>query len=129
MSVKKRMMILGIAAILSVSLLGGCGKDDKEPNSNPASTADSAQGQEQEAPKPSLNDPEQISKLEEALASNFDSVERVEIVQEESEYHIQLTLRSLESMNEELQDTIISKIVQNYADLTEDQIIIELEAE
>ncbi|MBS5143938.1 MAG: hypothetical protein KHY89_00280 [Butyricicoccus pullicaecorum] len=125
MNVKKRMMLLGMAAIVSVSLLGGCGKDYKEPDSE-QEKIDAAQLQEAEAQKPSLNDPEQIAELEETLAADFDSVEQVEIVQEESGYRITLTLKSSESINDELKDAIISKIVQNYADLTEDQIVIEL---
>lgn len=128
MSVKKRMMILGVAAILSVSLLGGCGKKPQETDSNPTSTADAAQVPEEEIIKPSLDDPEQINTLEEALVANFDCVDGAEIVHKESEYHIKLTLKpSEQTINDELQDTIISKIVQNYADLTEDQIVIELE--
>lgn len=124
MNVKKRMLLLGMAAIVSVSLLGGCGKNHKELDSD---TVDAIELQEAEAPKPSLSDPEQITKLEEALTADFDSVEQVEILQEESGYRIKLTLQSSESINDELKDTIISKIVQNYADLTEEQIVIELE--
>ena len=124
MNVKKRMLLLGMAAIVSVSLLGGCGKNHKEPDSD---TVDAIELQEAGAPKPSLSDPEQITKLEEALTADFDSVEQVEILQEESGYRIKLTLQSSESINDELKDTIISKIVQNYADLTEEQIVIELE--
>ena len=126
MNVKKRMILLAMSAIVSVSLLGGCGQDRKEPVPEQENTIDAAQLQETEAQKPSLNDPEQIAELEETLTADFDSVEQVEIVQEESEYRITLTLKSSESINDELKDAIISKMVQNYADLTEDQIVIEL---
>lgn len=128
MSAKKKMILLGIAAVLSASLFSGCGEQSKESDSNTVNAADSAQTQENEGKKPSLDDPEQISSLEEALAANFDCVEKAEITQGESEYHIKLTLKSSEQpMNDELQDTIITQIVQNYADLTEDQIVIETE--
>ena len=127
MSTKRRTMILGIAALLAVSLFSGCGKDDKKPDTILTNSADSAQTQENEAEKPLLDNAEKISSLEETLIAEFECIEKVKITQVESEYHVKLTLTSPEKcINDELKDTIISRMVQSYGGLTEDQIIIEV---
>lgn len=123
----KRTMMLGLAMALTVSLLSGCKDEPKEPDTKSVSTSDSAQQEKNEVEKPLLDRQEEIDDLEEVLVAKFDSVEKVEITQEESEYHVKLTFTSPEqTVNEELRDTIINHMVQSYGQLTEEQIIIEV---
>lgn len=124
---KNKRMLMGVAVILAVSLLSGCGNEQKESDTKPESVADSAQIQEEQVEKPLLDNPEKINSLEKTLIEKFECVEKVEITQEASKYYVKLTLTPPEqSINEELRDTIISQMVQSYGELTEEQIVLEV---
>lgn len=126
MRIKKSTIIFAMAAMLTVLLLNGCGKD-RDPSQTDGAGKTQTTKQESDVAAPEVNETEEekTARLEAELAE-LGSIEKAEITKEQSGYHVAVALNDA-NMDDELRDVIITKLTSSYKDLKEDQIEIEVQ--
>ncbi len=126
MRIKKRTIIFAMAAMLTVLLLNGCGKD-RDPSQTDGAGKTQTTEQGSDAAAPNETEEEKIARLETEL-TELGSIEKAEITKERSGYRVTITLQEGKyNMDEELRDVIITKLTTSYEDLKDDEIEIEVQ--
>ncbi len=128
MRMKKRTIVFAMAAMLTVLLLNGCGKDKDAPNpEDPGKEQTTEQGADPSGSDLDRAETEKIAQLE-AEITELGSVKTAKITKERSEYHVKITLdKGKRDLDDELRDVIITKLTASYEDLKEDAVKVEVE--